>query len=119
MDVFEAIAEQHRREILELLRREPMTAGAIAQRFSGSRPAISRHLRHLREAGLVEVRSDGREREYRLVARELEPVRAWLDGFQGRVPESAIDALETEVYRKRRDFRRASLDSDSQGQETA
>ena len=119
MDVFEVLADPHRRKILLLLRQERMTAGAIAQRFSVSRPAVSRHLRHLREAGLVEVRSNGREREYRVVSAELEPVRAWLKHFETRVPESALDALETEVYRTRRDFRRASRDTDSQEQETA
>jgi DNA-binding transcriptional ArsR family regulator len=96
-----------------------LTAGAIAQHFSISRPAISRHLRHLREAGLVEARSNGREREYRLMTGQLAPVRAWLDRFYARVPESALDALETEVYRTRRDVRRANLDRHSGEQESA
>ena len=117
--MFEALAEQHRREILLLLRREPMSAGAIARHFSVSRPAISRHLRRLREAGLVEARISGREREYCLVTGELESVRAWLKRFEPRVPESAIDALETEVYRTRRDIRQVIPDADSREEETA
>ena len=55
-----AIADPVRREILEMLRAEPLTAGTIAARFPISRPAISRHLRVLREAGLVRRRAVGR-----------------------------------------------------------
>jgi DNA-binding transcriptional ArsR family regulator len=119
MDVFEAIAEPHRREILMLLRHGQMTAGAIAQHFPISRPAISRHLRHLREAGLVEVHSSGREREYRLAVGQLDPVRAWLRGFEPRLPESVVDAFETEVYRARREYREARPDVDATREEIA
>ena len=66
-----AIADPVRREILALLRGGPMPAGAIADRFAISRPAVSRHLRVLREAGLVVDTPQGRERVYRLDVRPL------------------------------------------------
>ena len=119
MDVFEAIADPHRREILLLLRSRQMTAGAIAQRFSISRPAVSRHLRHLREAGLVETHSIGRERAYRLAAGQLDPVRSWLRSFEPPVPESVLDAFETEVYRTRRELRETRSDVDSKKEDIA
>ncbi|MEZ4529757.1 MAG: metalloregulator ArsR/SmtB family transcription factor [Thermomicrobiales bacterium] len=108
MDVFDAIADPNRREILMLLRHQRMSAGAIARHFSISRPAVSRHLRILREAGLVEARTIGRAREYALAVGRLDVVRDWLQAFEPRVPESVLDAFETEVYRTRRE-RRAEL----------
>jgi DNA-binding transcriptional ArsR family regulator len=105
MDVFDAIGDPSRRAILLLLRTGPMTAGAIAEAFPTSRPAISRHLRHLREAGLVSATARGREREYRLLPGQLDQVREWLRRFEQRGRESILDAFETEVYRTRRDVR--------------
>jgi DNA-binding transcriptional ArsR family regulator len=111
-----AIADSVRREILVLLRREPMTAGAIAARFPISRPAVSRHLRVLREAGLVVDAADGRERVYRLDVGPLAEVDAWLapfrDGWGAR-----FDALATEVHRTRRDRRAAGGQADPDAEE--
>jgi DNA-binding transcriptional ArsR family regulator len=105
-DVASAIADPVRREILVLLRAGPMTAGAVAARFPISRPAVSRHLRVLREAGLVTDTVDGRERVYRLDVTPLAEVDAWLapfrDGWGAR-----FDALATEVHRTRRERRAA------------
>jgi DNA-binding transcriptional ArsR family regulator len=113
--VASAIADPVRREILVLLRRGPMTAGAVAARFPISRPAVSRHLRVLREAGLVVDTAEGRERLYRLDVAPLAALDAWLapfrDGWGAR-----FDALETEVHRTRRD-RRAAGGHDSDAQE--
>ena len=66
MQVFEAIAQPTRREILALLAEGELSAGAIAERFSVTQPAISQHLRVLREAGLVAQRQDGSRRIYRI-----------------------------------------------------
>lgn len=118
MDVFDAIADPNRREMLLLLRHQPLTAGAIARHFSISRPAVSRHLRILRQAGLVEARSVGRQREYHLVAAHLDTVRSWLGGFEPRLPESVLDAFETEVYRTRREFRQR-LDNAASSEENS
>jgi DNA-binding transcriptional ArsR family regulator len=111
MEVIGAIADPVRRDILMLLRAGPRTAGTIASAFAISRPAVSRHLRVLRESGLVHDEARGRQRVYRLDLAALAPLDAWLaqlrtartdgTGWGGR-----LDALETEVYRTRRDRRR-------------
>jgi DNA-binding transcriptional ArsR family regulator len=106
MEVATAIADPVRREILEMLRRGPMTAGAIAASFPISRPAVSRHLRVLREHGLVVDASHGRERVYRLDVTPLADLDAWLAQFR-RGWAAALDALETEVRRTGRDRRAA------------
>ena len=106
MDVPAAIADPVRREIMGLLRSRTMTAGEIAECFDISRPAISRHLRVLRECGLVVDELRGRRRLYRLETAPLVELEAWLAQFHDRW-SGPLDALETEVYRTRRD-RRAS-----------
>ena len=113
MDVAFAIADPVRRDILMLLRDGVMTAGAIAAGFDISRPAISRHLRVLRESGLVVDEARGRQRFYRLDTAPLNPLVAWLDELRATDADrwsGALDALETEVYRTRRE-RRASATS--------
>lgn len=77
MDVFEAVADPTRRRIVEMLGRQDLEAGAIARRFRISQPAISRHLRVLRDAKLVEVRADAQRRVYRLRPEELEHLERW------------------------------------------
>lgn len=105
-EVATAIADPVRRHILTLLRDEPLSAGDIAQRFVISRPAISRHLRVLRESGLVHDEMVGRQRIYRLDPRPLAPLVDWLAGLAApHLWERHLDALETEVYRTRRERR--------------
>lgn len=105
MDIFSVLADPVRRDIVDLLHQHPLSAGDIASRFSISRPAISRHLRVLREAGLVTVEESGRERIYRLDPRPLQEVDTWLNGYRDRWA-SRFDALETEVLRTRRERER-------------
>lgn len=101
-----AIADPVRRHILGMLREEPLSAGDIAHRFTISRPAISRHLRVLRECGLVRDDLVGRRRIYRLDPGPLAPLLDWLAGLTtGDRWERHLDALETEVYRTRRERR--------------
>jgi DNA-binding transcriptional ArsR family regulator len=108
-----AIADPVRREILEMLRGAArLSAGQIAERFAISRPAVSRHLRVLRESGLVRDEVVGRQRFYVLDASRLTPLARWLAGFDATAAadrpsgwEHRIDALETEVYRTRRERR--------------
>ena len=108
MDVAQAIADPVRRDILLRLRGKVLTAGEIAGGFDISRPAVSRHLRVLRECGLVVDEVRGRQRLYRLDTAPLRPLEAWLAELHA--PWSAsLDALETEVYRTRRE-RRAPRD---------
>ncbi|RSM55743.1 transcriptional regulator [Actinoplanes sp. ATCC 53533] len=118
-EVAGAIADPVRREILLMLRDEPLSAGQIADRFVISRPAISRHLRVLREAGLVRDVADGRRRVYTLATAPLDELAGWLgrlmrpSGWQHR-----LDALETEVYRTRRE-RQTTVERHPSQKETA
>ncbi|MGW0494732.1 metalloregulator ArsR/SmtB family transcription factor [Streptomyces sp. NPDC003007] len=116
-----AIADPVRREILMMLRRTPLTAGDIAARFAISRPAVSRHLRVLRENGLVRDQQIGRHRRYSLVRSGLDDLTAWLTQFDTqRVDWSQrLAALETEVHRTRRDRKRVEPANDHSEEGTA
>lgn len=81
-DVFAALANPLRREVLAILRDGPLTAGAIAGRFELSRPAVSEHLRVLRLAGLVQEEPSGRKRYYHLAPQGLTAVAEWLHPFE-------------------------------------
>nr|BFE61517.1 hypothetical protein GCM10020063_060430 [Dactylosporangium thailandense] len=111
-EVAAAIADPVRRQILEALRDGPIAAGRIAEAFPISRPAVSRHLRVLRESGLVRDRVVGRERRYELDPSALAELRGWIDRLTGPIAGPGpvwarrLDALQTEVYRTRRDRRR-------------
>jgi len=103
-----ALADPIRRSILLMLRNGGATAGWIAEQFAVSRPAVSRHLRVLREAKLVKDVASGREREYRLTLDSLEELEAFLSALRRPGAASAaaweqrFDALETEVARVRK-----------------
>jgi DNA-binding transcriptional ArsR family regulator len=79
--VFRAIADPTRRRLLEALRGGPLSVNRLAESFPVSRPAISKHLRCLREAGLVSEERRGRRRIYRLHALALDEVRGWIERF--------------------------------------
>jgi DNA-binding transcriptional ArsR family regulator len=98
---FEALADPTRRHIIELLADGELTAGEIAERFPVSRPAISRHLRVLRESGLVRFREEAQRRVYALDAAPLAAVDAWLARYRS-FWENRLDALETELARGHR-----------------
>lgn len=101
-----AIADPVRRDILVMLREQRLTAGEIADRFPISRPAVSRHLRVLRESGLVRDTLAGRRRFYELDASRFAGLVGWLGQFaRADGWERRLDALETEVYRTRRERR--------------
>ncbi|WP_237774676.1 metalloregulator ArsR/SmtB family transcription factor [Actinosynnema sp. ALI-1.44] len=102
-----AIADPVRRQILEMLRTGPLPAGVIADSFAITRPAISRHLRVLRESGLVRDETVGRQRVYALEPAALDELKAWLAELTAPAAEweHRLDALETEVYRTRRERR--------------
>ena len=80
-----AISDSTRRGILGLLRKRKLSVLEIAEEFPMSRPAISKHLRILKEAGLVLETPSGRQRLYELDRASLEPLVAWLAGFNGGV----------------------------------
>jgi len=109
-EVAAAIADPVRRSILEMLRDDRLPAGRIADRFEISRPAISRHLRVLRESGLVRDTLIGRQRLYELDASRFAGLVEWLAQFtRAGAWERRLDALETEVYRTRRTRRRREV----------
>ncbi|MEV0679626.1 metalloregulator ArsR/SmtB family transcription factor [Actinosynnema sp. NPDC050436] len=105
-EVAGAIADPVRREILVLLRDSRLSAGEIAGRFEISRPAVSRHLRVLRECGLVRDEVVGRQRFYLLDPAPLADLAGWLGALlRPSGWEHHLDALETEVHRTRRERR--------------
>jgi len=81
-DVFRAIADPTRRAILDRLRGGPAPVNALAGAFAQSRPAISKHLRVLRDARLVTEERAGRERVYQLSPRPLQTVAGWVEGYR-------------------------------------
>jgi DNA-binding transcriptional ArsR family regulator len=81
-DVFNAIAEAHRREILDVLMAGEKAVGEIADDLSMSQPQVSKHLRVLSEVGLVRCRADGRRRLYRLEPERLRPMHEWLAKYE-------------------------------------
>jgi DNA-binding transcriptional ArsR family regulator len=95
-DAFNAIAEPQRREILVLLRGGERPVTELARDLGMSQPQASKHLRVLREVGLVEVRGVGKQRLYGLDARGLRPVHEWVGGFE-RFWNETFDRLEEYV----------------------
>ena len=80
--VFLALANPVRRELLEILFRQPLSAGELSERFELSRPAVAEHLKVLRDAGLVADEPRGRRRIYRLTAEPLAELGDWLHPFE-------------------------------------
>ena len=81
-DVFNAIGEAHRRDILDALIAEEKAVGTIVNDLSMSQPQVSKHLRVLSEVGLVSCRAEGRRRLYRLEPARLEPFHDWLAKYE-------------------------------------
>jgi DNA-binding transcriptional ArsR family regulator len=81
-DVFNAVAEAHRREILDTLIAGEQAVGAIVDDLSMSQPQVSKHLRVLSEVGLVTCRAEGRRRLYRLEPAHLRPLHEWLAKYE-------------------------------------
>jgi DNA-binding transcriptional ArsR family regulator len=102
--VLRAMADEGRRTLLESLANGPATAGELAALLPIARPGVSRHLRVLREAGLVEVRQEAQRRIYALRPAPLAEVDEWLDRYR-RLWEQRLDALHTEVARGKREQR--------------
>jgi len=93
VDVFAALANPVRREILMRLRPAPLGVSELARRFDIGRPAVSEHLQVLRRAGLIREEPRGRERYYHLDPRPLSEVEAWLEAFT-RYWKQRLKALE-------------------------
>jgi len=96
--VLQALSDGSRRTMLQALRQGPATVSELAALLPISRPGVSRHLRVLREAGLVEVEPEAQYRRYRLRPEPLADVDAWLDDYRA-LWSQRLDALHTEVAR--------------------
>jgi len=101
LNALAALADPTRQRIVELLTDSEQSAGEIAAEFRTSRPGVSRHLRVLREQGLVRVRSDGRRRLYSLDPAPFAELDEWLTRYRG-FWTNRLDALETEIKRRGR-----------------
>ena len=93
MTAYTALAEPSRRQILDLLRDGERSVNDLVARLRLSQPGVSKHLKVLREAGLVAVRPDGKRRWYRLRAEPLAEVAGWLEPYRAHW-EARLDALE-------------------------
>jgi DNA-binding transcriptional ArsR family regulator len=96
--VFHALADESRRTVLEILRDHAASAGELAEALPIARPGVSRHLRVLREAGLVDVRQEAQRRIYTLRPEALVDADEWLGPYR-RLWERRLDALHTEIAR--------------------
>lgn len=96
---FKALAEPNRRRILDLLQERPRLVGELVDRLGLSQPGVSKHLRVLREAGLVAVRPDAQRRCYELRAQPLEEVDAWIEPYR-RLWAGRLDALDRDLDEK-------------------
>jgi DNA-binding transcriptional ArsR family regulator len=101
-DAFNAVAEPRRREILDLLARGERPVGDLVERLRVSQPLVSKHLRVLREVGLVDVRDEGRRRIYRLNGRSLKPIHDWVKRYERSWSErfGRMDEVLEELKRK-------------------
>lgn len=100
--VLQALADPSRRTMLEILRDHPATVNELAQALPIARPGVSRHLRVLREAGLVDVRQDAQRRIYSLRLEPLQDVDNWLGEYRA-LWQNRLDALHTEVARGKKE----------------
>jgi DNA-binding transcriptional ArsR family regulator len=102
-DVFNAIGDAHRREVLDVLISGEKAVGAIVDDLSMSQPQVSKHLRVLREVGLVRCRKEGRRRLYRLEPAHLEPLHEWLANYERALNDrlDRVDGYLKELQRQR------------------
>ena len=100
--LFAVLADPSRREIVALLAERERSAGELVAVFTLSQPAVSRHLRVLREAGLVQVRGEGQRRIYRLDPAPLAELDHWLAHYR-HFWTARLDALEERLAQKRRE----------------
>jgi DNA-binding transcriptional ArsR family regulator len=102
--VLRALADGSRRTVLDALAGGPATAGELAALLPIARPGVSRHLRVLREAGLVQVRQEAQRRVYSLRLEPLAEIDEWLDRYRA-LWEQRLDALHTEIARGKHERR--------------
>ncbi len=99
-DVFSALADQNRRQILIMLSNKELTVNTIAEKFRFSRPAVSKHLKVLLKTNLVNSRQEGRERYYNINVEPLNEVKDWLK-FYDKYWDKKLNALKNYVEKKK------------------
>jgi DNA-binding transcriptional ArsR family regulator len=92
-DVFQAIADPVRRDIISLLAKEPLSVNAVAEKFAVSRPAISKHLKILHECNIIDFEQKGRVRYCLIKPKQLIPAFLWIDQYK-ELWEDRIDSFE-------------------------
>jgi DNA-binding transcriptional ArsR family regulator len=92
-DAFNAVAEPRRRQILDVLAGGERPVNELVQELGLAQPQVSKHLRVLREVGVVDVREEGRQRVYRLNGRALKPIHDWVQGYE-RTWSERFDQLD-------------------------
>ncbi|MEW7291667.1 ArsR/SmtB family transcription factor [Aquimarina sp. 2304DJ70-9] len=92
-DVFQAIADPVRRDIITLLAEQSLTVNSVAEKFDVSRPAISKHLKILKECGIIEIHKEGRERFCKIQPKNLIPAFLWIEQYRS-LWEDKIDSFE-------------------------
>ncbi len=98
-DVFQAIADPTRREIIGLVARQSMNLNAVAENFSISRPAISKHIKILTECGLLVIKQTGRERFCEVQLKQLNEVSKWIEQYR-LFWNNKLDALDLHLAKK-------------------
>jgi DNA-binding transcriptional ArsR family regulator len=93
-DIFQAIADPKRREILHLISHKPLNLNTVAEHFDISRPAISKHIKILTECGLIEIKQQGRERYCQARLAKLKEVSHWVEQYS-KFWNEKLDALES------------------------
>jgi DNA-binding transcriptional ArsR family regulator len=111
-DVYTAIAEPRRRQILELVGRSEQAVNDVVTELGMDQPSVSKHLRVLREVNLVRVRRDGRRRLYSVNPQALKPVHDWVQRFEGLWSQQ-LDAIQARAEAKQR--QRESSRTDNSG----
>ena len=100
-DVFQAIADPTRREIINMISKKPLNVNAVAENFEVTRTAIYKHLKILMECGLVNIRQQGRERYCEAKLEKLNEVSDWVEQYR-KIWMEKMDALEEYIKRKKK-----------------
>jgi DNA-binding transcriptional ArsR family regulator len=115
-DAFNAVAEPRRRQILDLLAGGERPVNDLVTLLDLAQPLVSKHLRVLREVGLVEVRDEGRQRVYRLNGHPLKPIYDWVSGYQ-QLWSERFDQLDVVLDELKAEEQRKLEDGDGNGDE--
>ncbi|RTL63415.1 MAG: ArsR family transcriptional regulator [Pseudonocardiaceae bacterium] len=125
-DAFNAVAEPRRRQILDLLAHGELAVNDIVERMGVAQPLVSKHLKVLREVGLVDVRDDGRRRLYRLNPVPLKAIHEWVRGFEqlwserfDRMDVVLTELMDAELMEAERDGRDDGSDAAQRDRDTA